>query len=429
MPHEHAFMAPQESEHPSKEILDVNQIASSFYANVERENVVGASLIVVNKKDILLSCTHGVQNNVTQETVSSHTLFPIASITKHVGAVLLCLMEEDGHLSLNDPLQKHLPDIQIGPKELFERIKCVDLLTHGIGLSSKDQPSKQILQERGMEAIFDYLKNAVPTVPYHTFYDYVNVPYALIPLLIEKFYGVDVETFAQQRVFSPLGMEHSTFMHAHSSDITTCYAKEYISNAQNTEKKWSGKWEESPLPHLPMYALAGGLLSSSHDMAKWLQWHLRGSWLCHEKTPSITVEIMKKLRLGEEKNTPPFSVIQKLYTPSMRIDPVPNYDVALRSTHDYGLRDYGLGLKLAMRSEFEPPLVLEKNLDFPIFCMHEGSLSQARSTVLICPKHNLAAIMMTNCGGQDTSSHVMFDIMDHVLAFDQLSVIPLRTFQ
>lgn len=409
-----------------EDILDMNHLATAFYTWVERENVVGASFIVVNKSDVLLSCTHGFQNLSTKEPVSSQTLFPLASITKHMGAVLLCLMEEDGHLNLDDPIQQHLPHIQIGPKDLWEKVKCVDLLTHGIGLCSKAQPSKEMLEQQGMEAIFDYLKNAVPTVPYHTHYDYVNVPYALIPLLIKKFYDMDVEAFAQRRLFLPLNMERSTFLPSFSDSGVTCYVKDYVHDDHSPSRQWSGTWNKDTLPHLPMYALAGGLMSSTEDMAKWLQWHLRGTSFLSQKEDSLTGPLMTMLRQSFVKENPSLNVLKKLYTSHIRIDPVPNYDVAMRSSHDYGLRDYGLGLKLAFLSEFEPTPLDNQQGELPLFCLHEGSLRNARSTLLICPRHNLAAIMLTNCGGQDASSNVMFTMMDAIIAYEQLSPLALK---
>lgn len=426
MPHEHSTIMPKDLFH--EDVLDMNHLATSFYTWTERENIVGASFAVVNQNEVLLSCTHGVQNLSTKETISNQTLFPIASLTKHIGSVLLCLMEEDGYLNLDDPIQKHLPHVQIGPKDLWEKIKCVDLLTHSIGLCSKDQPSKDMLEERGMEAVFDYLKNAVPTKPYHTVYDYVNVPYALIPLLIEKFYGMDVEAFAQERLFFPLEMKQSTFLRSFTPQGATCYAKEYSRSEGILEKEWTGTWNEDALPYLPMYALAGGLMSSTDDMSKWLQWHLRGSLSFSTKECASKGLLTTMLRQGFLKEKPSFDVIRKLYTPHIRIDPIPQYDVAMRSAHEYGLRDYGLGLKLAFLSAFEPlPFSTHNEEVLPLFCMHEGSLRNARSTLLICPRHNLAAIMLTNCGGQDASSNVMFAMMDAIISFEKLSPLPLKT--
>ncbi len=88
-------------------------------------SIPGMSAIVSKDGKIIFENYLGYSNLDTKERIDSETLFPIASITKTFSATLLMQLVEEGKLSLEDPINKYLPE-----SELYPSIQVKHLLSH-----------------------------------------------------------------------------------------------------------------------------------------------------------------------------------------------------------------------------------------------------------------------------------------------------------
>ncbi|HEX2535132.1 MAG TPA: serine hydrolase domain-containing protein, partial [Chitinophagaceae bacterium] len=84
----------------------------------------GSALVEQDGK-ILLHKAYGWKDFSRQSLNDTGTRFPILSITKSFTATVLLKLQEQGLLSLKDPLRKYFPDYPEGDKILLEH-----LLTH-----------------------------------------------------------------------------------------------------------------------------------------------------------------------------------------------------------------------------------------------------------------------------------------------------------
>jgi CubicO group peptidase (beta-lactamase class C family) len=149
------------------------------------------------------------------------TVYDIASVTKSFTAAAVLQLEEQGMLSLEDPVDKFIPEFHIKP--FGETIKIKHLLTHssGIpGLGSSTRMKGSILGTR------DDLMPIVEFEDYLTFmrdaqewavarpgerFLYSNEGYALLGYLVQLCAGIPFTEYVKNNILEPLGMTRSYF--------------------------------------------------------------------------------------------------------------------------------------------------------------------------------------------------------------------------
>lgn len=104
----------------------LEQVASSYTAN----DAFMGTVPVTDGDQVLLDKAYGkavLEWNVPNETDAK---FRIGSITKQFTAALVLLLQEQGKLSITDPVSKYLPDAQ----QAWAKITLADLLGHTSGI-------------------------------------------------------------------------------------------------------------------------------------------------------------------------------------------------------------------------------------------------------------------------------------------------------
>lgn len=73
----------------------------------------GVAVAIVKDGKFIVSKGYGVRRIGEQAPVDDHTLFGIASNTKAFTAAALAILVDEGKLSWDDPVTKHLPNFQM----------------------------------------------------------------------------------------------------------------------------------------------------------------------------------------------------------------------------------------------------------------------------------------------------------------------------
>src|SRR5688572_19424940 len=94
--------------------------------------------LIAQKGEVLLDKGYGWKDMKDKKTHDSASIFQIGSITKQFTAVIILKLQEQGKLSVSNPISKFIPDFPNGDK-----ITLYHLLTHTSG-------------------IYDYIKNLAP---------------------------------------------------------------------------------------------------------------------------------------------------------------------------------------------------------------------------------------------------------------------------
>ena len=102
---------------------------------IQRHQVPGLACVVIKDGRIVKSACRGVANLEWNTPVTEETAFEIGSVTKQFTAACVLLLAQDGKLSLNDPISRHLANTP----PAWAKITVRHLLTHTSGLTNYDR--------------------------------------------------------------------------------------------------------------------------------------------------------------------------------------------------------------------------------------------------------------------------------------------------
>lgn len=194
-----------------------------------------------------------------------NTMFDLASVSKEFTAGAILLLQQDGKLSVNDPLSKYFPSFPNG-----HNIPLLYLLQHRSGLVDyntfgvyPDFTSAYTAFMASGQTNYQPIVNLLATFPLRfapgTQYAYSNTNYVLLGMIVAQVSGEPLGAFLQQRIFGPLGMTHTQQGDplAPATDLALGY--ELDSGTVYRTWQWNLQWLAGP----------GGLTSTVADIEKW----------------------------------------------------------------------------------------------------------------------------------------------------------------
>ena len=163
--------------------------------------VPGVSLVVLRKGKIVLLKSYGLANVEHQVPVKPETIFQSGSMGKQFTAAAVMILAQENKLSLDDHISKYFPNVPATWKD----ITIYHLLTHTSGLG--DYPPEIDLKRDYTEAEFlaAFTKPPLDFEP-GTSWNYSNVGYVTLGILIGKITGKFYGDFLKERLFQPIGM-------------------------------------------------------------------------------------------------------------------------------------------------------------------------------------------------------------------------------
>ncbi|MGW6569199.1 serine hydrolase domain-containing protein [Streptomyces sp. NPDC054975] len=161
--------------------------------------------------------TLGVRDRVSGAPMDTQARFRIGSVSKTFSSVVLLQLVDEGKVELDAPVNRYLPGLLPDDK-----ITVRHLLTHRSGLADyTDAMFNQTVP--GFEAVrnrvFSYqelvnLSLAEPrTTQPGVAYKYSNANFVVVGMLIEKITGQPVAQEYQRRIFTPLGLRNTSYVH------------------------------------------------------------------------------------------------------------------------------------------------------------------------------------------------------------------------
>src|SRR5688572_7222933 len=110
------------------------------YAEAARAtwNVPGMSIAIVQDGKVLLAKGYGVRETGKETAVDADTLFGAMSTTKAMTAVTMAMLVDEGKVSWDDKVVKHLPDFRVADAYITAELRVRDLFTHNAGMGNAD---------------------------------------------------------------------------------------------------------------------------------------------------------------------------------------------------------------------------------------------------------------------------------------------------
>lgn len=228
-------------------------------------NQPGAAVIVRRGGKTLYRKALGMADLELGTPLQPDMVFRLGSITKQFTAVAILMLEEEGRLKVSDPIQTHLTAFP----DKGKTITIEHLLAHTSGIKSYTSlPEWLTMWRRDMkvEEIIALFKDLPLEFDPGTRWNYSNSGYILLGAIIEKASGMGYADFIDQRIFKPLGMNHS------------CYGdtERIIPRRVGGYQPADNGFIHAPYLSMTQPYAAGSLLSTVDDMARWHEALLAG---------------------------------------------------------------------------------------------------------------------------------------------------------
>lgn len=243
---------------------DPKKLVDQLLAPWDRRDGPGAAVAVWRGGRTLFAKGYGMANLTYDIPFTVTTPTNIGSTSKQFTAFAVMLLVDDGELSLDDDVRKHIPELP----DLGKTVTVRNLLTHTSGY--REIYNALVLGARRFDE-GDHLSRdeiialvqrqpSLQNAPGAEF-NYNNTAFALASMVVERVAKQPFAEFMAQRVFAPLGMTHSTVRadrHGTVRGATTGYSR-----APN------GEWRD--LGDLPSSMGAGGIYTTLGDLQLWVE--------------------------------------------------------------------------------------------------------------------------------------------------------------
>jgi CubicO group peptidase (beta-lactamase class C family) len=259
---------------------------------VDQKEVAGAVLLVATRDGVKSVDVVGQADVEKNVPMREDTIFWIASMTKPVTATAIMMLQDEGKLSVEDPVAKYVPALgglktkDGKPANLTLR----HLLTHTSGMGEAT-PQESKAAETLADLIPAFAGKPVQFEP-GTKWQYCQSGINTLGRIVEVVSGKDLETFFQDRLFRPLGMKDTTFYPTkqQAARIATSYRK----NGERLEPAGVFVLEGKDVTSRDRYPAAnGGLYSTAADYARFCRMVLNGGLLDGKKY--VSPEAVKQM--------------------------------------------------------------------------------------------------------------------------------------
>jgi CubicO group peptidase (beta-lactamase class C family) len=278
---------------------------------VDEGVIAGAVTVVGNAQGIQQIDAVGLLNLESKQPMPKDAVFRIASMTKPITAMGIMILQDEGKLSVEDAVEKHLPEFKgqmllvktddgtltlVKPKR---PITIRDLLTHTSGLPGGFPAGYSDLyftrQHTLKEATLAQSQRPLDFEP-GSKWAYCNAGIDTLGRIIEVASGQPFEDFLNDRIFQPLGMTGTAFYpdEKQLSLLAGLYGqKDGKLTFADYQLIGPTKNAKHPIP-------AGGLFSTAGDLAKLYQAMLnRGKAGDKQILSEAAVKQMTSLQTGD----------------------------------------------------------------------------------------------------------------------------------
>ncbi len=195
----------------------------------KRNKVVGINVALFDSNGILYSYNFGFANKAKGIKSDNDSLYMIGSNTKVMTALGIMKLLEEGKLSLDDDINKFIPEFGVKSYFEYEKITIENLLMHRSGLVS-DLFHLILDSTRDYHEVIPELKDTYLTAQPGKMYSYSNVGYTVLGIVIERISGLPYTEYIQNEIAKPLGIQvHFLLNEAdrkpYASRVSLCYDK------------------------------------------------------------------------------------------------------------------------------------------------------------------------------------------------------------
>ena len=278
----------------------IAQLDAAMEKLVEDQDVAGIIWLLAKDGKVATFETAGMGSIEDNLPMEQDALFRIYSMTKPVTGVALMMLHEQGLWDFDDPVSKFVPELanlqvmvrhnEAGEMELEPLTRqptMRELLNHsagfGYGLSGND-PVNNMFRDRNVLAATDLNDMIARMADIPLLFQpgeewYYSIAVDIQGYIVEKLSGQRFGEFLDEKIFTPLGMNDTAF-YVQEAD------RARFADVYRWDREQNKLMRNEERPDRPSYFDAtrlesggGGLVSSTHDYARFLQMFVNGGEL------------------------------------------------------------------------------------------------------------------------------------------------------
>jgi CubicO group peptidase (beta-lactamase class C family) len=238
------------------------KIDAFVQTQMEAYNIPGMAVAVVHGDEVAFIQGYGVANS-NNDPVTPETPFLLASVSKSFTALGAMQLVDAGELDLDRHVSEYLPWFDVAGVGENE-ITVAQLVYQTSGFSEIDGVRANLRPDSpdGLEAGVRDLASVKLVFQPGTGWEYSNINYSVLALLIQELSGQSYEAYIQENIFQPLEMTHSY----------TSLASARAGKAASGYYPFFGipVVVDNFIPYTSAATPAAGLWSSAADMSRYL---------------------------------------------------------------------------------------------------------------------------------------------------------------
>ena len=273
----------------SSALKPIDQAAlQSLVDKTVKDLLIPGAVVLLRTPQGDFTAASGTTQLTTTTAPRADTYFRIASNTKTMTAAIIMQLVQEGKLTLGDPVSKYIPGVANG-----DNITVAQLAEMRSGLYNytsdpkvaqilDTDPSKVWTPAECLAIAFAHPPNFAPGAEY----EYSNTNYALLGLIIEKVDGKPLAQAMHDRLFAPLGLQHTLLPAGNVNTIPDPFSHGYLYGSSSVALYGDPPYSPDVVAAakagtlLPkdytdvnhsFAAAAGGVISNADDLAVWIK--------------------------------------------------------------------------------------------------------------------------------------------------------------
>lgn len=243
----------------SEKNQDIEQAVDEFIVPYVEDGFFGGSVLIAQGGNILVSKGYGMANLEHDVPNTPQTKFRLGSVTKQFTAMAILLLQEQGQLSVQDPICDYIP----GCPEAWQPITIHHLLTHSSGIPDftgfPDYQETMALESTVEDTLKRFRDKPLDFTPGARM-GYSNSGYVVLGYIIEQVSGTHYGVYLRDNIFQPLNMMSTGY--DHNSLVLKDRASGYRRIRAET-------FENADYVDMSIPYAAGGLYSTVEDLYLW----------------------------------------------------------------------------------------------------------------------------------------------------------------
>ncbi len=231
--------------------------------SINKADQPGMAVLVAKPNDHkIFAKGYGLADLAAKTPITSKTVFNLGSVSKTFVALAILKLQEEGKLSIEDPISKYFPDF--ANPGLVKDIKIKHLLSHTSGLPDirpTEKDSVFYLTANDAQNWAPILKNTTLNFQPGEKFEYSNPAFNGLALIIEQITKLKWQTYIEQLIFKRALMRTSVITDIEFPQIGVAHGYQWLNN----------QWSEYDFGEYPTFCAAGngGVWSSVEELLKY----------------------------------------------------------------------------------------------------------------------------------------------------------------